>query len=409
MKEKVKKLLSNSLAIVLSLSLCVSIVPLFVRCSNVLSSYVETEDKKESKDDTNGDKEESDDTNGDSNDDENAEDSIIKNPVIAGQVRLVETETHDLSLALVPLLASDYEENGIVSQSESAFSITANVFPESATNKTLLWELSFVEPMSEMAQAWYNEFKSMGKTIEDYVVVSVSEDTLSATVSCLAPFGAQMQLKVYSQANPDVSSIVLVDYEIRVESASVFSQSFDGNSNLTYNMSLNTFNTKDTKPLQEDSESDTRSYTLNLVTSVGTYSKPTSFKVKMSPVLGEYMRAEGLTLKSNFIDGLDVSTFEDGRLNTLYIGLYFLDTTVHENTRNDGHWSGFSADVITAYKRALNALYADGELCSCTFVFTYGFSSLAPDFSYVVGLGSDGPVFNILPTDIETNEDQVIF
>lgn len=91
--------------------------------------------------------------------------------------------------------------------SEASVTLKATVGPEDATNKILEWTVAFADPTSSWAS---------GKTVTDYVKVTPSGDTLSATVECIAPFSAQIVVTVTSEANPDASASCTVDYAKKV-------------------------------------------------------------------------------------------------------------------------------------------------------------------------------------------------
>lgn len=97
-----------------------------------------------------------------------------------------------------------YAANGVSETAESAYTITATVLPEDASNKNLTWELSFKNASSSWAK---------GKRVTDYVTVSSSGDTNNvAVLSCKKAFGEQILLKAISAADNTKSATVTVDY-----------------------------------------------------------------------------------------------------------------------------------------------------------------------------------------------------
>lgn len=111
-----------------------------------------------------------------------------------------------VSCAAVP--AAQYDDYGVSAAAESAYTLTATVEPENAANKKLAWYASFVNSGSEWAS---------GKNVTDYVTVSVSgENGENALVTCLQPFGEQIEIKVVSQENGGKFAAVTCDYEKRV-------------------------------------------------------------------------------------------------------------------------------------------------------------------------------------------------
>lgn len=104
--------------------------------------------------------------------------------------------------------AEQYAENGVSAQAESAYTLTATIAPAEATNKTVDWSVSFVNPSS----AW-----AAGKTVTDYVTVTPTADgALTASVACLQAFGEQIKVTVTSRDNPEATATCLVDYAERV-------------------------------------------------------------------------------------------------------------------------------------------------------------------------------------------------
>lgn len=100
------------------------------------------------------------------------------------------------------------DEDGNMSQL-----FTATITPSNATNKEVDWAIAFKNPDSEWAT---------GKNIDDYVTVTPTSDgALTATVTCKAAFGEQIELTVTSRSNPEAYAVASVDYAKRLQSASV--------------------------------------------------------------------------------------------------------------------------------------------------------------------------------------------
>ncbi len=94
--------------------------------------------------------------------------------------------------------------------SEGSYTLTATVSPGNATNKKVDWTVSWVNAGDSWAK---------GKQAEEYVTVSPSSDgSVQATVTCLAPFGAQIKVTCTSRSAPSVHAECLCDYVKRVES-----------------------------------------------------------------------------------------------------------------------------------------------------------------------------------------------
>ena len=102
----------------------------------------------------------------------------------------------------------NYAANGVSAQAETAYTLTATVLPEKASNKAVDWAVSFVNPSS----AW-----ATGKTATDYVTVTPTADgALTANVECLQAFGEQIKVTVTSRNNAEATATCLVDYAERV-------------------------------------------------------------------------------------------------------------------------------------------------------------------------------------------------
>ena len=129
-------------------------------------------------------------------------------PTASGDLlNVVEENGIALMSATIPL--SDYEENGISAQAENAYTLTATLTPTNTTYKELEWAISWNTSVS-----W-----TSGKTLSDYVTVTPSEDTLSATVECKAPFGAQVQITVTYQHNTEINAKCTVDYRQKYQNS----------------------------------------------------------------------------------------------------------------------------------------------------------------------------------------------
>ena len=108
--------------------------------------------------------------------------------------------SNGVKLTSTKLTAGEYAANA---QTESAYTLTASVYPEDALCK-VDWTVSF----TNAASAW-----ASGKTVTDYVTVSTATDgALTAVVENKAAFGEQIQVKVSNRENPDVYATGQVEY-----------------------------------------------------------------------------------------------------------------------------------------------------------------------------------------------------
>lgn len=132
---------------------------------------------------------------------------------VGGGVIISESESQGMQLTASKLSSSEYAENGVSTQAESAYTLTATVKPEDAENKAVDWSIAFVNASS----AW-----ASGKSVTDYVTVTPSADgALTAVVECKQAFGEQIAVKVTSRDNTSAQAEVTVDYVKRITDVSV--------------------------------------------------------------------------------------------------------------------------------------------------------------------------------------------
>lgn len=92
--------------------------------------------------------------------------------------------------------------------------LKATVYPETADNKAVDWEVSFVNPSS----AW-----ASGKNVSDYVkAVPESDGAAVATVECLQAFGERIKITVTSRANPLAKAECVLDYARRILDTAIY-------------------------------------------------------------------------------------------------------------------------------------------------------------------------------------------
>ena len=105
----------------------------------------------------------------------------------------------------------EYATYGVSEQAEKAYTITATVKPEEATNKKVNWSLTFANAESTWAK---------GKSISDYLTLTPeSNDALRATLVCLQAFGETAVVTVTAQEDSTVKATCNVEYVKRITDA----------------------------------------------------------------------------------------------------------------------------------------------------------------------------------------------
>ena len=116
-----------------------------------------------------------------------------------------------LMSAKIPV--AEFAANGVSAQAETAYTLTATIVPDTATDKTVDWEIAFVNPSSEWAT---------DKVVTDYVTVTPTADgALTANVECLQAFGEQIVVTVVSRDNPLATATCTIDYAQKVTGATL--------------------------------------------------------------------------------------------------------------------------------------------------------------------------------------------
>lgn len=119
-----------------------------------------------------------------------------------------------MSMKLAPM---QYAAYGVAANAESAYTVTATVYPEDAANKLLDWTVSFKNASSTWAS---------GKKVTDYVTVTPSSDgAMTAVVQNIAAFGEQVVVKVTSRDNTSAYATLNVEY---LQRTTGYSFSVDG-------------------------------------------------------------------------------------------------------------------------------------------------------------------------------------
>lgn len=125
----------------------------------------------------------------------------------SGMIVTPKTGNAFMKLTALPLTAS--ADDGITAYSDSDYTLTATITPDSATNKQVDWSLAWKNGSS----SWAN-----GKTVTSYVTITPTSDgALTANLKCLQAFGEKITVQCTSRDNPDASATCTLDYSQKIE------------------------------------------------------------------------------------------------------------------------------------------------------------------------------------------------
>lgn len=131
----------------------------------------------------------------------------------------VSVEYNGVTVYKAALPRAAFAAMGVSEQAESAYTLTAEVSPDYASDKSLDWtKIDWQDGASEWAT---------GKAVTDYVTVTPSADGSSAVLACLQDFGEPIVLTVSSVSNPEVCATCFINYYQRVKSCD-FAILYDG-------------------------------------------------------------------------------------------------------------------------------------------------------------------------------------
>lgn len=136
-----------------------------------------------------------------------------ENEKVEGMQIAPETSASQMRIRSRVLAVNEYSNYGVSTQAENAYTLTAEVLPEYAADKSLNWSVSWLYGESEWAT---------DKDVNDYVTITPTTDgALTAVCSCLQDFGEPVTLTVSSRSNPSVSATCNIDYYQRVKSCEI--------------------------------------------------------------------------------------------------------------------------------------------------------------------------------------------
>ena len=118
------------------------------------------------------------------------------------------------AITATEIAPSDFEQYGVSENAETAYTLTATVYPVSASDKTVDWTIAWANAES----AW-----ATGKTVTDYVTAQAQADgSTVCIVSCLQAFGEQIEVTVTSRANENATATCTLDYTKRLTNPMVY-------------------------------------------------------------------------------------------------------------------------------------------------------------------------------------------
>lgn len=145
--------------------------------------------------------------------DPNTPSKIPDDTQFSGGMLVSDGEHSGMSIMSAKLPRVAYAANGISAQADSAYLLTATVYPDTATNKEMDWSVAWIDENSSFAK---------GKSVSDYVTVTPTSDgALTANITCKQAFGAQIKVTVVSRDNTDATAQCTLDYSQKVKSVSL--------------------------------------------------------------------------------------------------------------------------------------------------------------------------------------------
>lgn len=128
----------------------------------------------------------------------------------AGGGLLIPSEATGNNIALMSsvIATEDYTEYGIAPQVDSAYTVTAVVYPELAANRNVVWSIGW----KNNSDTWAKD-----KAVTDYVTfIEVEGVENTVRVSCIEGFNAQIVLTAASESEPYITAEVPIDFIKRV-------------------------------------------------------------------------------------------------------------------------------------------------------------------------------------------------
>lgn len=132
----------------------------------------------------------------------------LDNLSTSGTAKIEAGESTGIAFKSNKLTRAAYSAAGVPAEADTAFTLTATIQPEYATNKSVDWTIAFNNP----AATWAN-----GKTVTDFMTVTPAEDgALTATAVCKKSFAEQIKITVTSRDNAQIKAHCIVNYEEKI-------------------------------------------------------------------------------------------------------------------------------------------------------------------------------------------------
>ena len=112
-------------------------------------------------------------------------------------------ENNGVKLMSARIASEDYGEYGVAAQAESAYTLTASNDSGDSSLDRYVWSFTFNDGTS----SWAN-----GKKASDYITVTPSSNSKTATVSCKQEFGETIIITVASEVNRSATATCTVEY-----------------------------------------------------------------------------------------------------------------------------------------------------------------------------------------------------
>lgn len=133
---------------------------------------------------------------------------------------VIDTETGEpqgVKLTAAKIPAEEYEEYGVSEQTETAYILTAALYPEDAGNQEVDWTVAFADYITESEGEW-----ATGKTVTDYVMITPTSDgALTAVVENVKEFGRSIIVTVTSRDNPEAYASCRIEYQQKIFSCNL--------------------------------------------------------------------------------------------------------------------------------------------------------------------------------------------